>query len=170
MLDDRFPIPAARPRIDAHRKSIISCGCRNGPGCCVVENGTAQQEGSMPQYMLLIYPSTDIPPDESRLPLWERFNDDLVSAGAYVTSGRLQGVHSATTVRSRDGETLVSDGPFAETKEYLGGFYLVECADLDAALAHAERMPVLEDVTVEVRPMMSPAGTLPTEMRARAEA
>jgi hypothetical protein len=73
-------------------------------------------------------------------------------------------------VRVRDSETLISDGPFAETKEYLGGFYLIECADLDAALAYGARMPLDDYGTVEVRPMMFPAGTPAAEMRTRAEA
>src|SRR3954451_5386874 len=129
--------------------------------------------GRMPQYMLLIYGPTDGPPPEdpgAQIARWQDFGTSLEEAGVYVTSGRLSDFHSATSVRVRDDETLISDGPFAETKEYLGGFYLVECADLDAALAHAQRMPVLEDVTGEARRRMSPAGPLPAEMRPRAEA
>ena len=124
----------------------------------------------MPQYMLLIYPQVDVEPPTDRVERWQAFTDDVTAAGAFVTSGRLQGVESATTVRVHDGETLISDGPFAETKEYLAGFYLVDCPDLDAALAHAARMPVNDYATVEVRPMMFPVGTTAAEMRAQAEA
>jgi hypothetical protein len=116
----------------------------------------------MPQYMLLIYGPTDGPPPEdpgAQIARWQDFGASLQEAGVMVTSGRLSDVHSATSVRVRDDETLISDGPFAETKEYLGGFYLVDCPDLDTALAHAARMPVAEYGTAEVRPMMFPVGT-----------
>src|SRR4051794_32597026 len=98
----------------------------------------------MPQYMLLIYGPVEGPPPGdpgAQIAHWEDFTAGLQDAGALVTSGRLSDVHSATSVRVRDDETLISDGPFAETKEYLAGFYLIECPDLDTALAHAARMP-----------------------------
>jgi hypothetical protein len=123
----------------------------------------------MPQYMLLIYPPVDTPPP-GRLERWQAFGEALAADGALVASGRLQDVESATAVRVRGGETLISDGPFAETKEYLAGFYLVECADLDAALAYAARMPLEDYGTTEVRPMMFPVNTPAAEMETRAEA
>jgi hypothetical protein len=123
----------------------------------------------MPQYMLLIYPPVDTPPS-GRLERWQEFTDGLIADGVMLSNGRLQTLESATTVRVRDGETLISDGPFAETKEHLGGFYLIECPDLDAALRHAARMPLEDYGTVEVRPMMFPAGTPASEMRVQAEA
>jgi len=118
----------------------------------------------MSQYMLLIYPPVDTPPP-GRLERWQEYTDGLIADGVLLSSGRLQDVHSATTVRTRDGETLISDGPFAETKEYLGGFYLLDCPDLDAALKYAARMPLEDYGSVEVRPMMFPAGTPAREMR-----
>jgi hypothetical protein len=127
----------------------------------------------MPQYMLLIYPSVDTPPPgdpAARLSRWQDYTSSLEDAGVIVTSGRLQDVHSATSVRVLDGETLISDGPFAETKEYLAGFYLLDCPDLDTALSHAARMPASDRATVEVRPMMFPAGTPPTVMAAQMQA
>jgi hypothetical protein len=126
----------------------------------------------MPQYMLLIYPPADRAPrpDAEMISRWQEFNDTVAGDGALITSGRLQRLDSATTIRVRDGETLISDGPFAETKEYLAGFYLVECPDLDQALRYAALMPVGDDGTVEVRPMMFPIGTTADEMRAQAEA
>src|SRR4051794_29425847 len=126
--------------------------------------------GLVPQYMLLIYPPVDIPPREGMIDRWQTFNDTVTADGVYLTSGRLQPLDSATTVRVRDAETLISDGPFAETKEYLGGFYLVECEDLDQALKYAALMPLDDYGTVEVRPMMFPAGTTANEMKAAAEA
>ena len=124
----------------------------------------------MPQYMLLIYPPADVAPREGMIDRWQAFNDTVAGDGALVTSGRLQPLESATSVRVRDGETLISDGPFAETKEFLAGFYLVECPDLDRALRYAALMPVTDNGTVEVRPMMFPAGTTADEMKAAAEA
>jgi hypothetical protein len=122
----------------------------------------------MPQYMLLICPPVDASPP-GRLARWQDYTDSLTADGVLLASGRLQDVHSATTVRVRSGETLISDGPFAETKEYLGGFYLIECPDLDAALRYAERMPMEDFGAVEVRPMMFPAGTPASEMAAQAQ-
>src|SRR3954449_4066854 len=129
--------------------------------------------GLMPQYMLWIYAPTDGPPPEdpgAQIARWQDFGTSLEEAGVFVTSGRLSDVHSATSVRVRDDETLISDGPFAETKEYLGGFYLVDCPDLDQALKYAALMPLDDYGTVEVRPMMFPAGTTANEMKAAAEA
>jgi hypothetical protein len=123
----------------------------------------------MPQYMLLIYAPADTPPSADRLPRWQRYTDSLVEAGVMVTNGRLQDTTTATSLLIRNGEPIVSDGPFAETKEYLGGFYLLECPDLDAALAHAARMPLDDYGTVEVRPMMFPAGTPAGAMRPAAD-
>jgi|SRR5689334_20771904 len=123
----------------------------------------------MSQYMLLIYPPVDTPAP-GRLERWQEYTDALLADGVLVSSGRLQSVESATSVRVTGGETLISDGPFAETKEYLGGFFLVDCADLDAALAYAARMPMEDYGTVEVRPMMFAAGTPAREMRAQSAA
>jgi hypothetical protein len=78
---------------------------------------------------------------------------DLVKAGKYKTADALQPTRTATTVRVRDGKTLVSDGPFAETKEQLGGFYVVEARDLDDAIAIASRIPPARWGTIEVRPV-----------------
>jgi hypothetical protein len=126
--------------------------------------------GAVPQYMLLIYPQVDAPRPTDRLPRWQKYTDDLIAEGALVSHGRLQEVDSATTVKVHDGETLISDGPFAESKEYLAGFFLVDCEHLDEALRIAAGMPVDDYATVEVRPMMFPANTTAEEMANRAEA
>jgi hypothetical protein len=78
----------------------------------------------------------------------------MATAGVLVESGPLQPVSSATTVRVRDGETLLTDGPFAEIKEHLGGFYLLECANLDEAVKWAATIPSSRYGSVEVRPQM----------------
>ncbi len=80
--------------------------------------------------------------------------DDLVTTGRYVSGGKLRPATSATTVRHRGGRTVLTDGPFAETKEQLGGYHVVECADIDEAIAVAQRIPTLRvGGTVEVRPL-----------------
>jgi hypothetical protein len=82
----------------------------------------------------------------------------MADAGVLVDSAPLQPVRSATTLRIRDGETLLTDGPYAELKEQLGGYYLLECADLDEALRWAGTIPAAGYGTVEVRPVMSVGG------------
>jgi hypothetical protein len=85
---------------------------------------------------------------------WSAFGTSLVEAGAHIAGEGLQESATATTVRiGADGERLVTDGPFSETKEQLGGFYLLECADLDEALEWARQVP-LKRGGVEVRPVM----------------
>ena len=80
--------------------------------------------------------------------------DDLRTQGQYLAGAKLQPVASATTVRSRSGKPTVIDGPFAETKEQLGGYHLLECQDLDEALACARRVPTLAvGGVIEVRPL-----------------
>jgi hypothetical protein len=78
----------------------------------------------------------------------------LHQSGHHLTTGKLQPVASATTVRSRNGKPVVVDGPYAETKEQLGGYHVMECKDLDEALAIAKRIPTLpHGGTIEVRPL-----------------
>jgi hypothetical protein len=87
--------------------------------------------------------------------------DDLVGRGTYVAGGKLADSGSATTVRRQDGRAVFTDGPFAETKEQLGGFHVLDCANLDDALAHARRIPTLAvGGTIEVRPMIGALGGL----------
>jgi hypothetical protein len=86
---------------------------------------------------------------------WQEFGEALEQAGAFLAGEGLQESATATTVRiADDGERLVTDGPYAETKEQFGGFHIVECRDLDEALAIAERIPTLRvGGTIEVRPV-----------------
>jgi hypothetical protein len=77
---------------------------------------------------------------------------EMKSAGAWVFSGRLHNPHTATVVRVSRGEVVTTDGPFAESKEHLGGFYIIEAADLDAALAWASKVTQTIQVPIEVRP------------------
>lgn len=112
----------------------------------------------MPQYMLLIYAPRDggPPPDEmaAEMPRWFEYTAALRESGAMVAGEALEPTAAATTVRVRDGETVISDGPFAETKEALGGYYLVDVPDLDAALEWAARIPNVGYGSIEVRPVV----------------
>src|SRR5215211_6537876 len=94
---------------------------------------------------------------EAELPMWLELNESLREAGLLVATGRLHHPGSATTVRMRGGETELTDGPFATTKEFLAGYYLLECDDLDQALRQAERVPLTRYGSVEVRPVMAAA-------------
>jgi hypothetical protein len=115
------------------------------------------------KYMLLLYANQaempQISPTEtpeayqSFVRDWYAFESDAKAAGVYVTFTGLNPVSDATSVRVRDGKTLVSDGPFAETHEQLGGAYVFDCKDLDEAIAWAARIPGAQYGTIEVRPL-----------------
>ena len=82
-----------------------------------------------------------------------RFTEDIKASGHYISGFELQPTTTATSVRVRNGKRLVTDGPFAETREQLGGYYLVEAKNLDEAIGIAERIPSAKDGTIEVRPV-----------------
>jgi hypothetical protein len=86
--------------------------------------------------------------------------DDLVEGGHHVFSAALQAVRTATTVRHRDGEFLMTDGPFAETKEFLGGLTIIEARDLNEAMQLTARFPAARIGTVELRPLLDPGVAL----------
>jgi hypothetical protein len=110
------------------------------------------------QYILLIYDNekNQLPPDEVGKIIQEygAFTQGIIKAGNFKAADRLQPASTATTVRVRDGKTLTVDGPFAETKEQLGGFYLIEAENLDQAVAIAARIPSARFGSIEVRPIM----------------
>jgi len=83
---------------------------------------------------------------------------DLNASGNYVAAGPLHPTSTATSVRVRDGKRMVTDGPFAETREQLGGYYVIEAKDLDEAMAIAERIPVATVGTIEIRPLLEIPG------------
>ena len=115
----------------------------------------------MPHYMLLICnPTEGLSPEEAAAehPRWMAYTQALSDAGAFVSGDALQPVATATTIRVRDGERLVSDGPFAETKEWLAGYYLLDCPDLDTATQQAARIPAARHGAIEVRPVMEIPG------------
>jgi hypothetical protein len=113
----------------------------------------------MSQYMFLVY-EEEVEPAvqaerEQQLPMFVELHRSLREAGLLVGVQRLHSVQSATSVRVRDGETEIVDGPFAVTKETLAGYYVLECADLDEALQQAARLPMAPWATIEVRPIMA---------------
>jgi hypothetical protein len=110
------------------------------------------------QYALLIYGEepTEQVPDEvmtDQFAEYEKVTQHLRDRKALLAGEALQGIATATTVRVVDGRTITTDGPFAETKETLGGFYLVEAADLDEAIAYAAMIPGARIGSIEVRPV-----------------
>jgi hypothetical protein len=112
------------------------------------------------QYLMLIY---DQEADWTKLTAaqqgamyqeYGQFTQEIVGNGKFKGANQLQPTAAATTVRVRDGKRVVTDGPFAETKEQLGGYYLVEANDLDEAIAIAARIPSARKGSIEVRPVV----------------
>ena len=110
------------------------------------------------QYMLLIHSEERSEPEgadrEAMLQRYFAFSKEVRDAGKYVAGAELAPVSAATTVRVRNGEALVTDGPFAETKEQLGGYYLLDCENIDEAIAYAAKIPSAERGSIEVRPLV----------------
>ena len=88
-----------------------------------------------------------------RMQRWSEYSKALVDAGAFVSGEGLQTSTTATTLRVQDGERLLTDGPFAETKEEFGGFYLIDAPDLDVAIELAAKIPAVERGAIEIRPV-----------------
>ena len=108
------------------------------------------------QYLLLIYSaeSDDAKADQSALMAdYGAFTQGIVQSGNFKSADRLKPIDTATTVRVRDGKTLTTDGPFAETREQLGGYYLIEAKDLNEATAIAAKVPTAKYGSIEVRPV-----------------
>src|SRR5262245_14338656 len=124
----------------------------------------------MAQYMLLVYEeevdAAEQAEREQITPMLAELHAGLREAGLLVGVQRLHSTESATSVRVRDGQTEITDGPFAVTKEVLAGYYVLECADLDEALRQAARLPMAPWATIEVRPVMPPEEWLNTARRA----
>lgn len=113
------------------------------------------------KYMLLIYTDEKLLDDATREACYDESRalaNDLAESGKYVASAPLQPTTLATSVRVREGKRLVTDGPFAETHEQLGGFYMVDARDLDEAIDIAARIPMARKGTIEVRPVIELPG------------
>ena len=112
------------------------------------------------KYLLTIYTDesrfAEATPEDVQqvMDAYEAFGRAAAAAGVRLGGEGLQPSGTATTVRVRDGETITSDGPFAETREQLGGYYLLDCRDLDEAIGWAAKIPGAQDGRVEVRPVM----------------
>ena len=118
------------------------------------------------KYMLLIYDDEQVWQTMSETERhrlfgeYMRFTEQIKATGQYVSGAPLQPVATATSVRIRNDQQLVTDGPFAETREQLGGYYLIDATNLDEAIAIAARIPSVRFGTIEVRPVMEiPAAT-----------
>ena len=112
------------------------------------------------RYMLLIYEAPEARPTmtdaemQEDMGKWFSYTTALAESGSLISGDPLRGIDVATTVRVRGGKKLVTDGPFAETKEHLLGYYMIECADIDSALEWAAKIPSVTSGSVEVRPVM----------------
>ncbi len=111
------------------------------------------------KYMLLMYATEAEAPNytpeehQAAAKAWYAFGEEAKAAGVLESNNGLSPVTDATTVRVRDGKTLIADGPFAETHEQLGGYYLLNCKDLDEAISWAAKVPIAKYGSVEVRPL-----------------
>jgi len=112
------------------------------------------------KYMLLLYATQDGPrefssPEEMKAMIepWMKYTEDMKAAGVYLGGDALKGTDTATTLRVRDGDVTTTDGPFAATTETLGGYYMIDVPDLDEALKWAQRCPLANYGSVEVRPL-----------------
>jgi len=115
------------------------------------------------KYLMLFYAAEaetlEMTPEETHAvwQTWQAVTQEAKDAGVYVASNGLSPAHTATTLRVRDGKTLTSDGPFAETHEKLGGHFLMDCKDLDDAIYWAAKIPYAKYGVVEIRPIWSGA-------------
>ena len=113
------------------------------------------------KYMLLVYLAEDAMSESEREHCYvesAQLAQDLSASGKYLAAGPLHPVSTATSIRVRSGKRLVTDGPFAETREHLGGYYLVDARDLDEAMSIAERIPGAKYGTIEIRPVLEIQG------------
>lgn len=107
------------------------------------------------QYMALIYNEERGAPSPEMFQEYGKYTQDIIARGQFKAGDALQPSSSATCVCVRDGKKVVKDGPFSETKEQLGGYYLLECANLDEAIEAASKIPGARTGTIEVRPVIA---------------
>ena len=113
------------------------------------------------RYMLLVYLDEQVLSQTEREQCYVKsaqLAQEIHSSGQYLDAAPLHPVSTATSIRVRDGKRLVTDGPFAETREQLGGYYLIDARNLDDAIGIAERIPVARLGTIEIRPVMEIKG------------
>jgi hypothetical protein len=113
------------------------------------------------KYMLLIYANASEAPEytpeerQAAVQAWFAYKNEAEAAGVLVSNDGLQPVSDATMVRVRDGKTLITDGPFAETHEQLGGYFMLDCKDLDEAISWAAKNPGAKFGSIEIRPVIT---------------
>jgi hypothetical protein len=114
------------------------------------------------KYLILMYADESIgskwskEESEAAAQTWAEFRKEAAASGVMVSSGGIPDVTNVTTVRVRNDQPLISDGPFAETHEQLGGYFLVDCKDLDEAIRWAQKIPTAKYGSIEIRPLWSP--------------
>jgi hypothetical protein len=114
------------------------------------------------KYLLLMYAAESIGANYSKeewqaaAKTWAEFREEMAASGVLISSSGTRPGANPTTVRVRNGKTLITDGPFAETHEQLGGYFLLDCKDLDEAIRWAEKIPSAQYGSIEIRPMWSP--------------
>jgi hypothetical protein len=112
------------------------------------------------RYIMLIYNDEAVEArrsqaeNEAVMQAYYAFSNEVRQRGAFLSGEPLQPTTMATTVRLREGQALTSDGPFAETREQLGGFYILECKDLDEAIELAAKIPTAKEGSIEIRPIL----------------
>jgi hypothetical protein len=106
------------------------------------------------KYILLVHTPASAPAEADMTERHMAFAQAIGSRGKLVDGAQLDGVATATTLRRGSSETIVTDGPHIETKEYLGGYYVIECADLDEAIDIARGVPLSDGGSLEIRPLV----------------
>lgn len=113
------------------------------------------------QYLLMIYSAENADPQpgttefDEMMKGYHAFTEQVQSDGVFIAGEPLEDTSTATTVRVRNQQTTLTDGPFAETKEALGGYYLLDCESLDQAIKYAEQIPTAKYGSIEIRPIMA---------------
>src|SRR5436190_212655 len=144
-----------------HRKILPDVSIRPFAVRLTDERLRSHQGEEHMKYMLLVYMDEKAMTDTERQVCYvesAQLTRDLHARGQYLGASPLHSVASATSLRVRDGKPLVTDGPFAETREQLGGFFMIDARDLDEALSIAARIPGARKGTIEVRPVMEISG------------
>jgi hypothetical protein len=122
----------------------------------------------MPKYAPLIYAPTDGEPapedPAARVPRWREYNKRLLDARVVGASEQLYRVEAATTVRERDHQSQIINGPATSSEEFLAGYYVLDCADLDEALEYARAVPLIDYGSVEIRPVLQRSESLAPEL------
>lgn len=106
------------------------------------------------QYVMLIYADPKAPDTPELMARYEAFTKAMADRGALRGGNQLQRAPKARTISVRDGKTIMTDGPYAESKEQIGGFYILDCKDIDEAICYASKIPNAQDGFIEVRPTM----------------